>query len=71
VFRALLFSPVVGFVASALMLLAMRALVRNRALYEAPTSSAPPPAWIRGLLVLTCTGVSFAHGSNDGRRAWD
>jgi PiT family inorganic phosphate transporter len=68
VFRALLFSPVVGFVASALMLLVMRALVRNRALYEAPTSNAPPPAWIRGLLVLTCTGVSFAHGSNDGQK---
>ena len=68
VFRALLFSPVVGFVASALMLLAMRALVRNRALYEAPTSNAPPPPWIRGLLVLTCTGVSFAHGSNDGQK---
>src|SRR5262249_39929653 len=29
---------------------------------------APPPAWIRGLLVLTCTGVSFAHGSNDGQK---
>ena len=28
----------------------------------------PPPAWIRGLLVLTCTGVSFAHGSNDGQK---
>jgi inorganic phosphate transporter, PiT family len=68
VFQALLFSPVVGFVASALMLLAMRALVRNRALYEAPTSNAPPPPWIRGLLVLTCTGVSFAHGSNDGQK---
>ena len=28
----------------------------------------PPPAWIRGLLILTCTGVSFAHGSNDGQK---
>jgi PiT family inorganic phosphate transporter len=68
VFRALLFSPVVGFIASALLLLAMRAVIRNRALYEAPTSSAPPPLWIRGLLVLTCTSVSFAHGSNDGQK---
>jgi inorganic phosphate transporter, PiT family len=24
--------------------------------------------WIRGLLILTCTGVSFAHGSNDGQK---
>ncbi len=68
VFRALLFSPVVGFTASALLLLAMRKLIKNRALYEAPAGSAPPPAWIRGWLILTCTGVSFAHGSNDGQK---
>jgi inorganic phosphate transporter, PiT family len=24
--------------------------------------------WIRAILVLTCTGVSFAHGSNDGQK---
>jgi PiT family inorganic phosphate transporter len=65
---ALLLSPVVGFVCAGLLLLALRALVKNRALYEAPTSSEPPPWWIRGLLVLTCTGVSFAHGSNDGQK---
>jgi inorganic phosphate transporter, PiT family len=68
VFKALLFSPVVGFVASALMLLAMKAVIKNRTLYEAPTTSSPPPTWIRGLLILTCTGVSFAHGSNDGQK---
>jgi hypothetical protein len=68
VFRALLISPVVGFVFAALMLLAMKLLIRNRTLYTAPTSDRPPPAWIRGLLILTCTGVSFAHGSNDGQK---
>jgi PiT family inorganic phosphate transporter len=68
VLHALLFSPVVGFIGSALMLLAMRVLIRNRTLYEAPKSNAPPPGWIRGLLVLTCTSVSFAHGSNDGQK---
>jgi inorganic phosphate transporter, PiT family len=68
VFRALLFSPVVGFVFSALMLLAMKFVIRNKTLYTAPTSDRPPPAWIRGLLILTCTGVSFAHGSNDGQK---
>jgi PiT family inorganic phosphate transporter len=65
---SLLLSPVIGFVASALLLLVMRALIRNPALYEAPKSNAPPPWWIRSLLVLTCTGVSFAHGSNDGQK---
>ncbi len=68
VFEALLLSPLVGFVGSAGMLLAMKALVKSRALYEAPDTSKPPPAWIRGLLILTCTGVSFGHGSNDGQK---
>jgi PiT family inorganic phosphate transporter len=68
VFEALLLSPLVGFGASAALLLAMKAAIKNRTLYQAPTSAAPPPAWIRGLLVLTCTGVSFAHGSNDGQK---
>lgn len=65
---ALLFSPLVGFLVAALLLLALRVLVRNRALYEAPRGNTPPPMWIRALLVLTCTGVSFAHGSNDGQK---
>ncbi len=68
VFQALLFSPVVGFIASALLLLAMKLLIRNKTLYEAPKTAAPPPWWIRGILILTCTGVSFAHGGNDGQK---
>ena len=68
VFKALLFSPLMGFVFSALLLLVMKQVVRSRALYEEPKSDAPPPLWIRGLLVLTCTGVSFAHGGNDGQK---
>ncbi|TWD43040.1 inorganic phosphate transporter [Pseudomonas sp. SJZ131] len=65
---ALLLSPLVGFGFAALLLLALRAFVKNRALYKAPEGDAPPPWWIRGLLILTCTGVSFAHGSNDGQK---
>ncbi|MFV3402373.1 inorganic phosphate transporter [Pseudomonas sp. NY15463] len=65
---ALLFSPLIGFVCAALLLLALRALVKRRELYRAPEGQTPPPWWIRGLLILTCTGVSFAHGSNDGQK---
>ncbi|HEY4368121.1 MAG TPA: inorganic phosphate transporter [Steroidobacteraceae bacterium] len=65
---SLLLSPLVGFLAAALLLVALRALVKNKELYEAPKNGAPPPWWIRGLLILTCTGVSFAHGSNDGQK---
>src|SRR5215510_2123846 len=68
VFRALLFSPLIGFVAAAMLLLVMKMLVRQKKLYEAPDTTRPPPLWIRGLLILTCTGVSFAHGSNDGQK---
>jgi inorganic phosphate transporter, PiT family len=66
--EALLFSPLFGFVLSALLLLLMKAIVRVPALYKAPEGRNPPPTWIRGLLVLTCTLVSFFHGSNDGQK---
>ncbi|HAI04792.1 MAG TPA: anion permease, partial [Pantoea sp.] len=59
---ALLLSPVVGFVCAGLLLWAMKLFIRNRQLYSAPQNDQPPPVWIRGLLILTCTGVSFAHG---------
>ena len=45
-----------------------KALIKDKRLYEAPEGDGPPPFWIRGLLILTCTGVSFAHGSNDGQK---
>src|SRR4029077_8391554 len=56
------------FVGAALLLLLCKALIPNKHLYEAPKGTEPPPFWIRSLLVLTCTGVSFAHGSNDGQK---
>jgi len=64
----LLISPVVGFVAAALLLITLKILVRKPELYRAPVGKTPPPLWIRGILMLTCTGVSFAHGSNDGQK---
>jgi PiT family inorganic phosphate transporter len=65
---ALLLSPVFGFVFAGLLLLIMKFLVRVPALCRAPASDAPPPLWIRGLLIVTCTLVSFFHGSNDGQK---
>src|SRR5215510_4002761 len=66
--KSLLLSPVVGFVCASLLLLLMKAVIKERKLYEAPEGTQPPPFWIRGLLFLTCTGVSFFHGSNDGQK---
>jgi PiT family inorganic phosphate transporter len=37
-------------------------------LFTAPKGNTPPPWPIRALLVFTCSGVSFAHGSNDGQK---
>jgi inorganic phosphate transporter, PiT family len=68
VIKSLLFSPLVGFVLAAGLLLLAKALIKMPSLYKAPEGNAPPPWWIRGLLILTCTGVSFAHGSNDGQK---
>jgi PiT family inorganic phosphate transporter len=68
VFQALLLSPLVGFAGAALLFLLLKALLRDPRLYEAPKGAAPPPFYIRAMLVLTCTGVSFAHGSNDGQK---
>ena len=64
----LLISPLVGFCASALLLLLCKALIKKPSLYRAPKGNTPPPLWIRSILMLTCTGVSFAHGSNDGQK---
>ncbi len=66
--KSWLLSPLVGFVFAALLLLLCKAVIPDKRLYAAPEGTAPPPFWIRCLLVLTCTGVSFAHGSNDGQK---
>jgi len=66
--KSLLISPLVGFGGAALLFLLSRKLIKNPKLYRAPEGEAPPPFWIRCLLVLTCSGVSFAHGSNDGQK---
>ena len=68
VFKALLISPLVGFFLSAALLLVFKFFIKDKRLYEAPKGAAPPPFWIRLLLIGTCTGVSFAHGSNDGQK---
>jgi PiT family inorganic phosphate transporter len=65
---ALLLSPLVGFICAAVLLLLLKKLVRSPELYQAPDGNKAPPLWIRGLLIATCTGVSFAHGSNDGQK---
>jgi PiT family inorganic phosphate transporter len=68
VFKVLLISPIVGFGCAALLFLLAKATIKYPELYQAPKDNTPPPWPIRGLLVLTCSGVSFFHGSNDGQK---
>jgi PiT family inorganic phosphate transporter len=68
--KALLMSPLFGFALAAILLLVLRTVMLRAtpALFAEPKGNQPPPIWIRGILVLTCTLVSFFHGSNDGQK---
>jgi len=65
---SLLISPVIGFAAAGGLLLVMKRYLREPNLYHPPGEGDDPPHWIRGVLLATCGGVSFAHGSNDGQK---
>jgi phosphate/sulfate permease len=65
---SLLISPVIGFVLAAGLLLVMKRIFRDPNLYHPPGEGDNPPHWIRHVLLATCGGVSFAHGSNDGQK---
>jgi inorganic phosphate transporter, PiT family len=66
--QSLLLSPLVGFAVAALLLVTVRSIISISALDVELQGDRPPPWWIRGLLILTCTSVSYAHGSNDGQK---
>jgi len=68
VFKALLVSPLVGFVMAGLLFLLFKLVARDPRLYKAPEGTEPPPFYIRLLLIGTCGGVSYFHGSNDGQK---
>ncbi|MGD0800879.1 MAG: inorganic phosphate transporter [Terracidiphilus sp.] len=62
----MLFVGILGFY---LLSLFARIVIENAdVLYSAPKGNTPPPWPIRALLIFTCSGVSFAHGSNDGQK---
>jgi PiT family inorganic phosphate transporter len=68
--KALLMSPLFGFALAAILLFVLRSVLLRAtpALFAEPVGNQPPPWWIRGILILTCTLVSFFHGSNDGQK---
>jgi PiT family inorganic phosphate transporter len=68
VIAALCISPLVGFVAAGVVFLLFKLVAKDPRLYQAPKGTAPPPFYIRCLMILMCGGVSYAHGSNDGQK---
>ncbi|OUJ06084.1 inorganic phosphate transporter [Acetobacter malorum] len=69
VLRALAISPILGLVGAGGLYFIMKHVVKDPELYQPPQGEKPPHGWVRGLLILTCTGVSFSHGSNDGQKS--
>lgn len=68
VLQALALSPILGAILSALLYYLLRKFVHDKNLYR-PAGERPPVWWMRGVLILTCTGVSLAHGTNDGQKS--
>jgi PiT family inorganic phosphate transporter len=68
VLEALALSPVLGFVLSAAVYFGLSRTAHDKHLYE-PAGDHPPIWWMRAVLILTCTGVSFSHGTNDGQKS--
>lgn len=67
--KALLFSPLIGFAFAAVLFLLVKKIFKKQVeLFKPPEGNKPPPPLIRAILIFTCTGVSFAHGSNDGQK---
>ncbi|MCW6507487.1 inorganic phosphate transporter [Lichenifustis flavocetrariae] len=69
VLASLLVSPILGFAGALLLFQLIKHLLHDKALFEPPKEDKPPVWWMRGILILTCTGVSFAHGTNDGQKS--
>jgi phosphate/sulfate permease len=69
---SLLASPLFGFSVTIVLMFILRVLTKKTSygdsLFKEPKKKSPPPLWIRIILILTCTSVSYSHGSNDGQK---
>ncbi|NOU18940.1 MAG: inorganic phosphate transporter [Bacteroidales bacterium] len=65
---SLLISPIFGFGLTMLLMTIFKRVVKRKKFFDEPEKDKKPPFWIRGILVLTCTSVSYSHGSNDGQK---
>lgn len=65
---SLVLSPILGFSLAIFVMYMLRQFVKKKTIFKEPDTTMPPPFWIRFILLITCTGVSFSHGSNDGQK---
>ncbi|MDX1904449.1 MAG: inorganic phosphate transporter [Thermonemataceae bacterium] len=65
---SLIMAPIIGMGLAFVLMFLLKVSLKNKQLFEAPDGETPPPMWVRAILVLTCSGVSFSHGSNDGQK---
>ncbi len=65
---SLLISPFLGFFLALFIMYLLKYIVRNKKIFKTPPAGKAPPLGIRSIMVLACTGISFAHGSNDGQK---
>jgi PiT family inorganic phosphate transporter len=65
---SLLISPMVGFAMAIIIMYIFKRFIKNESIYKEPIPGVKPPMWIRVILTITCTLVSFFHGQNDGQK---
>ena len=68
VLEGLALSPLLGFVLAGALYFVTRKVAHDKNLYK-PVGDKPPIWWMRAILIVTCSGVSFAHGTNDGQKS--
>jgi phosphate/sulfate permease len=65
---SLLISPLLGFGLAAGGMQLLRYFMKRSSIHSAPQGSDRPPFMVRLALIGTSSGVSLAHGSNDGQK---
>jgi phosphate/sulfate permease len=66
--QALLLSPLFGFAVAIVFMYILKKSIANKEIFKEPKKDTPPPMWVRAILFMTCTMVSFFHGRNDGQK---
>jgi len=65
---SLLISPLLGFGLTMVAMSLLKRFVKDKEIFKAPEGDKPPKPWIRIMLIASCAGLSFTHGSNDGQK---